>query len=611
MKEQTKAIKHVTEFGLDLLGRKEKRYLLLLLAAQVLLSFTDLLGVLIFGILTSRILNEYLGVVNSETGILVTVQRVFHLEHLGIMQMAFLVVAIFVAKSVMSLVFSWKLYALLAKRANSVSDALLDDFLETPFIRVRKMDDQTLPFAFMEGINALCIGVLANLILLSADVAMIVVLLAGLIQISLVATLFSVAIFGSLTFLLIRFLAPRIRKIGGLGTSLSIEGRSAILDIKELFQEFPDREKARFFETKAREIRKKSSANYAREQWLTSLPKNVLETAGILGIFLILLFAGLSGTTQSSVGLVTVFLGATSRVIPALLRMQANWLSINRNVGYVDEAMPILQQIRSTARTESRFQRTESPNGAEATRTGGLSFNGVEFAYPDAKFNTIKNVSFTVGSGEKIAIVGDSGAGKTTLANLILGLLVPTSGKVEYEYIPKAIFDVGQSETGYLPQKPYIFSGSILENVCLTSDESIIDFERFQQSIQQAQILNFVESLEFREATIAGPSGISLSGGERQRIALARVLYLNPSVIVLDEPTSSLDSETDDFVSKTLTSPKLKSTVFVVAHKYSTVRSVNRILYLEDGRVIAFGTWDDIMRKVPRFALQAKLQGFE
>jgi ATP-binding cassette subfamily C protein len=291
--------------------------------------------------------------------------------------------------------------------------------------------------------------------------------------------------------------------------------------------------------------------------------------------------------------------------------MQANWLSINRNVGYVDEAMPILQQIRSTARTESRFQRTESPNGAETTRTGGLSFNEVEFAYPDAKFNTIKNVSFTVGSGEKIAIVGDSGAGKTTLANLILGLLVPTSGKVEYECIPKAIFDVGQSETGYLPQKPYIFSGSILENVCLTSDESIIDFERFQQSIQQAQILNFVESLEFREATIAGPSGISLSGGERQRIALARVLYLNPSVIVLDEPTSSLDSETDDFVSKTLTSPELKSTVFVVAHKYSTVRSVNRILYLEDGRVIAFGTWDDIMRKVPRFALQAKLQGFE
>lgn len=611
MSEQIRAIRRVADFGLELMGKKEKRYLALSLAAQVLLSFMDLLGVLILGVLSSRILNDYLGLANSNSGTLASVQRVFHLENLKVMQMASLVVAIFVLKAILSLTLSWRIYALLAKRANSVSNSLLDDFLETPFVWVRKMDDQTLPFAFMEGINALSIGVLANLILLASDLAMVTVLFLGLIQMSIIATLFSVLLFGSLTYLLIRFIAPRIRHIGRLGASLSIEGRASILDIKELFQEFPNREKARFFELKAREIRRRSSDNYAREQWLTGLPKNVLETAGIIGIFLILLLASITGTTQSNIGLVTVFLGGTSRVVPALLRMQANWLTINRNIGYVDEAMPVLERIRATTRTESRFQQSEDRDKEMRFRSGGLSFTNVEFCYPDADRNTIQGVSFTVEPGEKIAIVGDSGAGKTTLANLILGLFIPTLGKIDYEYSNKPVFDVSFSETGYLPQKPYIFSGSILSNVCLTDDDSTIDLRRFHMATQQAQIFDFVQSLTNQERTIAGFGGISLSGGERQRIALARVLYLNPSVIVLDEPTSSLDSETDDFVSRTLTSPELQSTVFVVAHKYSTVRSVNRILYLEDGKVLAFGTWEEIIKNVPRFALQAKLQGLE
>jgi ABC-type multidrug transport system fused ATPase/permease subunit len=525
------------------------------------------------------------------------------------MQMAMLAVSIFVLKSGFSLFFSWKLYEMLAKRSNTISDALLNDFLETPFIWVRKMDDQTLPFAFMEGINALTIGVLANLILIASDGAMMVILFAGLLKMNLIATVISVVLFGSLTYFLIKLLAPRIRHIGSRSAELSIQGRNAILDIKEMFQEFPSRKEALYFETKARSIRSHSSDNYAREQWLTGLPKSVLETAGIVGIFIILVLAGLTGTTQSNVGLVTVFLGATARIVPAILRIQANWLTVNRNVGYVDQALPVLEKIRSTSRSDHRFSSNQESGDSTTHRTGGLEFQKVSFRFPDAGEPTITNLSFVITPGEKIAIVGDSGAGKTTVANLILGLLTPTSGAIQYEYGQGNRSVSNLSETGYLPQRPYIFSGSILENVCLTNNEDEIDKERFERAINEAQVANFIHALPEGALTITGSSGISLSGGEKQRLALARVLYLSPSVIVLDEPTSSLDSETDEFVSRTLTSPELNSTVFVVAHRYSTVKSVNRILYLENGELVAFGTWDELMQTVPRFAIQAKLQG--
>lgn len=609
MSEQSKSIRRVTDFALDLMGKKERRYIFLALLSQIALGFADLLGVFVLGILSSSILTKYLGVSASGNGTLASIQRLFHLENLQIMQMALLTVSIFVLKSAFSLFFSWKLYVMLAKRSNTISDALLNDFLETPFIWVRKMDDQTLPFAFMEGINALTIGVLANLILIASDAAMMVILFAGLLKMNFIATLISVVLFGSLTYLLIKLLAPRIRHIGSRSAELSIQGRNAILDIKEMFQEFPSRKEALYFETKARSIRSRSSDNYAREQWLTGLPKSVLETAGILGIFIILVLAGLTGTTQSNVGLVTVFLGATARIVPAILRIQANWLTVNRNVGYVNEALPVLERIRSTARSDSRFSNSKESGDSPTYRTGGLEFHNVSFKYPDASEPTITNLSFVITPGEKIAIVGDSGAGKTTIANLILGLLSPTSGVIKYEYGEGNRSESNLSETGYLPQRPYIFSGSILENICLTNNEDEIDKERFERAINEAQIANFIHALPDGALTVTGSSGISLSGGEKQRLALARVLYLSPSVIVLDEPTSSLDSETDEFVSHTLTSPDLKSTVFVVAHRYSTVKSVNRILYLENGELVSFGTWDQLIQTVPRFAIQAKLQG--
>jgi len=304
-----------------------------------------------------------------------------------------------------------------------------------------------------------------------------------------------------------------------------------------------------------------------------------------------------------------VFLGASTRIVPAILRMQANWLSIHRNVGYVNEAMPIFTRVQETSVARPKFDSESVDFGNDSLETDNFVFQDVSFCYPDSDVNVIDRLTFSVRAGEKIAIVGDSGSGKTTVANLILGLLAPTSGKIISGFRQKELGDSSPSYTGYLPQTPYIFSGSILLNVCLTDIESEVDFEKLDQAIREAQIMDFVYAQPQKFQALLGINGLALSGGERQRLALARVLYLRPTIIVLDEPTSSLDAETDAFVSRALMDNHVCRTVFVIAHKYSTIRSVDKILYLQHGRLISFGNWDHVVAQVPRCADQARIQG--
>ena len=608
MSEQPMSVRQIVAFALSLLQRRERVYLYLALFLQIILGFADILGVLVLGIVSSEIVEKYIGSGNSNSEILTSAERLLHFENLNLLQMASIAVAIFVSKALFALAFTWKLYIFLSKRANSISRSFLNNFLDTPFVSVRKMDNQKLSFAFMEGVNALIIGVIANLILLITDFAVLLILFVGLIRVNLSVTLMVVAVFGSLGYFLTKFLTPSMKLFGRLSAELSNQGRSAILDIKEMFQEFPNREKSWYFKDKAQQIREKSSAAYAREQWLGGLPKNVLETAAIMGIFFILLAASFTGSTQSNVGIVTVFLGATARIVPAILRMQANWLSIVRNVGYVNEAMPIFTLISTPVKEkDSASELRENRN--KFVQTGDIDFLNVSFRYPDSDQDVISGLTFSARSGEKIAIVGDSGAGKTTVANLILGLLTPTGGRVVSGANQENLENSNYATTGYLPQVPYIFSGTILLNVCLTEVESEIDYERFNRAIHDAQIADFVLSQPSQWLSTLGAGGLTLSGGESQRLALARVLYLQPSILVLDEPTSSLDAETDELVSRTLMDDQMNSTVLVIAHKYSTVRSADKILYLQNGRSVAFGDWDSVVAQVPRFALQARIQG--
>jgi ABC-type multidrug transport system fused ATPase/permease subunit len=236
-------------------------------------------------------------------------------------------------------------------------------------------------------------------------------------------------------------------------------------------------------------------------------------------------------------------------------------------------------------------------NATKQKIEGALAFNKVHFSYPSRKeIEVLKGLSFEAKAGEKVAIVGSSGAGKSTIASLILRFYDPQSGDILFDNKPSsayALTDI-RNQVAIVPQDVLLFGGTIRENIAYgklsASDDEII------LSSKQANAHNFIQSLPEGYNTIVGERGMKLSGGQRQRIAIARALLKDPAILILDEATSSLDSESERLVQEALEVLMKGRTSIIIAHRLSTIREADKIVVLEKGVVIESGTHDELLK---------------
>lgn len=259
---------------------------------------------------------------------------------------------------------------------------------------------------------------------------------------------------------------------------------------------------------------------------------------------------------------------------------------------------PTLEEafVNITAAREYENELTEYQKlhgGVDEAHMGEVSFKkqvvvkNVRFKYKKAKEPVLQNISLTITKGESIALIGASGAGKTTMADVMLGLLHPESGTVEMDGID--IFSMPKHWAkiiGYVPQMVFLTDDTIRNNVSfgLTRDE--IDDDRIWHALEQAQLADFVRKLPKQLDTIVGERGIKFSGGQRQRIAIARALYNEPEILVLDEATSALDNETETAVMEAIDALQGQKTLIIVAHRLTTIRNCDKIYEICDGHAI-------------------------
>jgi ABC-type multidrug transport system fused ATPase/permease subunit len=565
----------------------------------------DLAGVFLLGVITTRFWASHGsgGVGLSPT--LNNLLKLFHLNNLSLIKLSAFACVLFTLKAILSTLNSRRMYSHLATFTNGISQDFIQYYLNTPYVMLRKLNEQKFYFAFTDGLNSLIIGVLGSLTLLISDG---LILFAALCFVNFTATIIMVSFFCALAIFLLRWIAPKVKSIGNSLGALSNRSRESLLDLREMYPTIRKQEQMKYLTNRISGFRSDSSATFSKGEWLSPVPKNILEISAILGVFLMIIYASTSAGKAVSIALISVFFAASARIVPAIIRLQGNWLAFNRSVGYSQEGMEMYRLVKSHGSTAPGEHHDMIPTQHDGVADIAIAFKDVSFRYPDGNVDSILKSNFEIRKGEKIAIVGDSGAGKTTLANLILGLYQPVSGEVE-----RAKTEDGNSagRYGYLPQVPHIISGTLLENIVLTDKDGDVDFRKFQKVLRDAHISDFIDTLPDKFDTLLGPRGVSLSGGQRQRIALARVLYSNQDVVVLDEPTSSLDAETDEIVSDMLLHKLADKTVIIVAHRYSTIREVDRILYLHAGAIVCFDTWEMVRKTVPKFALQASLQGFD
>jgi ABC-type multidrug transport system fused ATPase/permease subunit len=234
----------------------------------------------------------------------------------------------------------------------------------------------------------------------------------------------------------------------------------------------------------------------------------------------------------------------------------------------------------------------------------------LSFTYPGVNRGALTDVNLSVNSGTTCAIVGPSGSGKTTLADLILGMFQPTSGRVLIGgQKPLDLIRRYPGAIAYVPQDVSIIQGTIRENIALGFPSLEATDSRINATIQIAGLTEFIRSLPEGIDTEVGPRGSKLSGGQRQRLGIARALFTRPKLIIFDESTSALDAETEMKVASSIDSIPYETTMIIIAHRLSTIQKADAVAYLDNGRLVAKGTFNEIRRLVPDFDNQAKLMG--
>ena len=239
-----------------------------------------------------------------------------------------------------------------------------------------------------------------------------------------------------------------------------------------------------------------------------------------------------------------------------------------------------------------------------------IEVTGVALTYPGASRRALSDVSLTVPEGSSLALVGPTGSGKSTLADTILGVLHPDQGAVRIGHLgPVEAISQWPGAIAYVPQDVALANGTIRENVALGLPTSSIDDDWVWEALERAHLAEFLRDSREGIDTIIGENGVKLSGGQKQRLGVARALYTHPKLLVLDEATSALDAETEEAIATTLRDLEGSVTTVTIAHRLATIRHCDMILYLENGHIVARGTFDEVRQAAEHFDQQAQLLG--
>ena len=551
-------------------------------------GFLETLGVstmipVVTVLLTPEKVQEYI----DKYEVLGNICTAFHITNVNQVAVSLLLflMAVYVIKNLYLLFLVYRQNTFITQNRNNMISRVMAEFLNRPYEQYLGADIPTVFRITDSDIPQTFSLMLAVLSLASEVVVSCLIFLVLLIQ-NVKMTLFVMFVFGVLTLVIVKVLKPRLNRIGAKNQAIQsriakwrIQATYGLKDVKVLNRE-------EFFVRNYYETGK-VGANVARNYAvLNNTPRLLIETIFIVSMLgYITIYINGGGDVSEMMTTIATFGVAAIRVLPSVNR-------INTYITEIAYATPSLnfvyENLQQGMKTDAMLAERKANSQKEKLKLDDkIELNHISFHYPDSDKNIFTDAHMVVPRGKSVGIMGSSGAGKSTIVDILLGLLHAQEGQITCDGVD--IFKNYESwlaQIGYIPQSIYLIDESIRENIAFGIDADKIDEKRIWEVLEEAQLKEFIEELPEGLDTTIGDRGIRLSGGQRQRIGIARALYHNPEILVFDEATSALDNETEAAVMEAVNSFHGKKTMVIIAHRLNTIEKCDIIYKVENEKIV-------------------------
>ena len=595
--------------AIRILSRAELVRYFQVVVIQIALGLLDVAGVLMIGLLGSLAIS---GVSSGKPGDRVSSFLEFAQLQDKPLQTQVAVMGIVAAclltfKTLFSLYFTRRTLYFLSRRAANLSALLTSKLLGKSLLRVQARSVQETIYSLTAGVTTITVGILGSAASLMTDISLLIILTTGLFLVDTLIAVSTLIIFVLLGFILYRIMHVRVRRLGNIQATASIASNEKLSEVLHSYRELVVRNRRSYYAREIGELRMSLANVMAENTFYQNISKYVMELAMVFGALIISAIQFSTQTASHSIAVLAIFLAASTRIAPAVLRVQQGALSIR---GSIATAKPTLELIEELG-TEPLLENFEDPlDLIHEGFNSDIQITGLTLTYPGKKLPAVKGINLNISNGSIVAIVGASGAGKTTLVDLLLGVLDPDEGEVSISgCTPLEAIKKWPGAISYVPQDVVTMNGTIRQNVAMGFPYDAASDELVKNALRIAQLDNFVSTMPQGMDTHVGDRGTKISGGQRQRLGIARAMFTSPELLILDEATSALDGETESNISDAIQAMRGQVTVLMIAHRLSTVRYADVVVYMENGRIVATGTFDEVRESVSDFDRQAKLMG--
>jgi len=593
----------------NLLSKSDKRKVLLVALGQICLGGLDLLAVLMIGALGAHAVGGEQS--NSPGKAVYSILLMLRISNESfqaqIVILSTCAALLLTGRTLLSIIFTRRMLFFLSRRGALISLNLTSRLLAQPLLRIQSRSTQDTLFSLTRGVETITLGILATSVNVLADISLLLVMSIGLFLVEPTVAFWTFLVFSIVGFSLYRLMHSRAHTLGFKNAQLNIQSNEKIVEVFSSYRESVVRNRRNFYAREIGRLRLELANTMAEINFMPYISKYVIETTVILGALLISSITFVLRDATQGVGILSIFLAAGLRIAPAVLRVQQSAVQIRGGIGMAGPTLDLIDEIRHVSPVEVSGDHVDllhkgfSPN---------IRILNATLTYPGNSNPAILDITLNVVEGSLIAFVGPSGAGKSTIVDVLLGIIPPDYGSVTISGVsPLEAISKWPGAISYVPQDVLISNGTIRENVALGYPLEVATDDLVTKALTIAHLDEFVTQLPQGLDTHVGERGTKLSGGQRQRLGIARAMFTKPSLLVLDEATSSLDGETEAAIAAAIHALRGSTTVVMIAHRLSTIRSADTVVYLAEGRIIRTGKFEEIRKEVPDFDRQANLMG--